>query len=418
MNIIIKNARIINPFGAYNQQIKSIKISNGIINEIADDIAVSDNDLLVDIPNLHISYGWIDSSVSFGEPGYEERETIAHGLEVAAKSGFTHICLNPNTDPVIDNQAGVNLVLSKASGQASTLLPIGALTKNSEGIDMAEMFDMKNAGAVAFGDYKKSMENANLLKISLQYTQNFNARVIAYASDKNIKGKGVVNEGVVSTRLGLKGIPDLAEEIVVARNLYLLEYTGGKMHIPTISTQKSIELIKAAKAKGLDVTCSVAVHHLVLTDEQLDNFDTRYKVAPPLKDETTRQALINAVLDDTIDCITTDHQPWDIEHKKLEFDLAKDGTIGLESAFGALRNVLPLDVIVKKLLGAYTVFTDIIPEITVDTTANLTLFNPDTAYTFTVDNILSKSKNSAFLQQQMKGKVSGIINNNKLIINE
>lgn len=418
MNIIIKNARIIDSFGAYNQQIKSIKISNGIINEIADDIAVSDNDLLVDIPNLHISYGWIDSSVSFGEPGYEERETIAHGLEVAAKSGFTHICLNPNTDPVIDNQAGVNLVLSKASGQASTLLPIGALTKNSEGFDMAEMFDMKNAGAVAFGDYKKSMENANLLKISLQYTQNFNARVIAYASDKNIKGKGVVNEGVVSTRLGLKGIPDLAEEIVVARNLYLLEYTGGKMHIPTISTQKSIELIKAAKAKGLDVTCSVAVHHLVLTDEQLDNFDTRYKVAPPLKDETTRQALINAVLDDTIDCITTDHQPWDIEHKKLEFDLAKDGTIGLESAFGALRNVLPLDVIVKKLLGAYTVFTDIIPEITVDTTANLTLFNPDTAYTFTVDNILSKSKNSAFLQQQMKGKVSGIINNNKLIINE
>lgn len=418
MNIIIKNARIINPFGAYNQQIKSIKISNGIINEIADDIAVSDNDLLVDIPNLHISYGWIDSSVSFGEPGYEERETIAHGLEVAAKSGFTHICLNPNTDPVIDNQAGVNLVLSKASGQASTLLPIGALTKNSVGIDMAEMFDMKNAGAVAFGDYKKSMENANLLKISLQYTQNFNARVIAYASDKNIKGKGVVNEGVVSTRLGLKGIPDLAEEIVVARNLYLLEYTGGKMHIPTISTQKSIELIKAAKAKGLDVTCSVAVHHLVLTDEQLDNFDTRYKVAPPLKDETTRQALINAILDDTIDCITTDHQPWDIEHKKLEFDLAKDGTIGLESAFGALQNVLPLDVIVKKLLGAYTVFTDIIPEITVDTTANLTLFNPDTAYTFTVDNILSKSKNSAFLRQQMKGKVSGIINNNKLIINE
>lgn len=418
MNIIIKNARIIDPLGAYNQQIKSIKISNGIINEIADDIAVSDNDLLVDIPNLHISYGWIDSSVSFGEPGYEERETIAHGLEVAAKSGFTHICLNPNTDPVIDNQAGVNLVLSKASGQASTLLPIGALTKNSEGIDMAEMFDMKNAGAVAFGDYKKSMENANLLKISLQYTQNFNARVIAYASDKNIKGKGVVNEGVVSTRLGLKGIPDLAEEIVVARNLYLLEYTGGKMHIPTISTQKSIELIKAAKAKGLDVTCSVAVHHLVLTDEQLDNFDTRYKVAPPLKDETTRQSLINAVLDDTIDCITTDHQPWDIEHKKLEFDLAKDGTIGLESAFGALQNVLPLDVIVKKLLGAYTVFTDIIPEITVDRTANLTLFNPDTAYTFTVDNILSKSKNSAFLRQQMKGKVSGIINNNKLIINE
>src|SRR5690554_5377341 len=418
MNIIIKNARIINPFGAYNQQIKSIKISNGIINEIADDIAVSDNDLLVDIPNLHISYGWIDSSVSFGEPGYEERETIAHGLEVAAKSGFTHICLNPNTDPVIDNQAGVNLVLSKASGQASTLLPIGALTKNSEGIDMAEMFDMKNAGAVAFGDYKKSMENANLLKISLQYTQNFNARVIAYASDKNIKGKGVVNEGVVSTRLGLKGIPDLAEDIVVARNLYLLEYTGGKMHIPTISTQKSIELIKAAKAKGLDVTCSVAVHHLGLNDEVLNSFDTRYKVMPPLKDEITRKALIDAVLDNTIDCITTDHQPWDIEHKKLEFDLAKDGTIGLESAFGALQNILPLEVVIQKLLGAYKIFTHIEPKIDINSQANLTLFNPDENYTFTTENILSKSKNSAFLQQKMKGKALGTINNNILTINE
>ena len=418
MNIIIKNARIIDPFGSYNYQVKNIKIVDGIITEIADGMAVSEQDTLVDMPNLHVSFGWIDSSVSFGEPGFEERETIAHGLQVAAKSGFTHVCLNPNTHPVIDNQAGVNLVLSKASGQASTLLPIGALTKNSEGVDMAEMFDMKNAGAIAFGDYKKSMENANLLKICLQYTQNFDARVIAFASDKNIKGKGVVSEGVVSTRLGLKGIPDLAEDIVVARNLDLLEYTGGKMHIPTISTPKAVELIRAAKAKGLDVTCSVSVHHLLLTDEQLEQFDTRFKVAPPLKNDTTRKILIQAVLDDTIDCITTDHQPWDIEHKKLEFDLAKDGTIGLESAFGALQNVLPLEVVVKKLLGAYTIFTNTIPEIKENTSANLTFFNPDTTYTFELDAILSKSKNSAFLQQPMKGKILGIINNNKLVINE
>ncbi|HLV46385.1 MAG TPA: dihydroorotase [Flavobacterium sp.] len=418
MNIIIKNARIIDPFGNYNYQVKSIKIVDGNISEIDDNIAVSEQDFLVDLPNLHVSYGWIDSSVSFGEPGYEERETIAHGLEVAAKSGFTHICLNPNTEPIIDNQAGINLVLSKASNQATTLLPIGSLTKNSDGTDMAEMFDMKNAGAIAFGDYKKSMDNANLLKICLQYTQNFDARVIAFALDKNIKGKGVVSEGVVSTQLGLKGIPDLAEDIIVARNLDLLEYTGGKMHIPTISTQKSIELIRAAKAKGLDVTCSVAVHHLLLTDEQLEQFDTRYKVAPPLKNNTTRKALIQAVLDDTIDCITTDHQPWDIEHKKLEFDLAKDGTIGLESAFGALQNVLPLEVIIKKLLGAYTLFTDITPEIKENSVANLTLFNPDVEYTFGLDCILSKSKNSAFLQQPMKGKTLGIINNKKLIINE
>lgn len=418
MNIIIKNARIIAPTGAYHKQVKSIKIIDGVITQIADEIAADSADTLIDLPNLHVSPGWIDSSVSFGEPGFEERETIAHGLDVAAKSGFTHICLNPNTYPIIDNQAGINLVRSKAFGKATTLLPIGALTKNSEGNDMAEMFDMKNSGAIAFGDYKQSMKNANLLKISLQYTQNFDARVIAFASDSDIKGKGVAHEGAISTQLGLKGIPALAEEIVVARNLFLLEYTGGKMHIPTVSTQKSVELIKAAKQKGLDVTCSVSVHHLLLTDEKLQNFDTRYKVNPSLRDENTRQALINAVLDDTIDCITTDHQPWDIEHKKLEFDLAKNGTIGLESAFGALQNVLPLEVVIKKLLGAYTVFIDYQPKISENTIANLTLFNPDIEDIFTTKSILSTAKNSAFLQQPMKGKVIGIINNKQLIINE
>ncbi len=418
MNIIIKNARIIAPTGAYHKQVKSIKIIDGVITQIADEIAADSADTLIDLPNLHVSPGWIDSSVSFGEPGFEERETIAHGLDVAAKSGFTHICLNPNTYPIIDNQAGINLVRSKAFGKATTLLPIGALTKNSEGNDMAEMFDMKNSGAIAFGDYKQSMKNANLLKISLQYTQNFDARVIAFASDSDIKGKGVAHEGAISTQLGLKGIPALAEEIVVARNLFLLEYTGGKMHIPTVSTQKSVELIKAAKQKGLDVTCSVSVHHLLLTDEKLQNFDTRYKVNPSLRDENTRQALINAVLDDTIDCITTDHQPWDIEHKKLEFDLAKNGTIGLESAFGALQNVLPLEVVIKKLLGAYTVFIDYQPKISENTIANLTLFNPYIEDIFTTKSILSTAKNSAFLQQPMKGKVIGIINNKQLIINE
>ena len=181
---------------------------------------------------------------------------------------------------------------------------------------MAEMYDMKQSGAIAFGDYNKSFENANLLKIALQYTQDFDSVVIAYAQDANIKGNGVVNEGVVSTRLGLKGIPNLAEELQVARNLFLLEYTGGKMHIPTISTAKSVALIKEAKTKGLNVSCSVSVHHLTMTDEKLDSFDTRYKVTPPLRTEADRQALLAGVLDNTIDIITSDHNPIDIEHKK------------------------------------------------------------------------------------------------------
>jgi dihydroorotase len=310
----------------------------------------------------------------------------------------------------------VQFVKQKASNTATELLPIGALTKNSDGTDLAELFDMKNAGAIAFGDYGKSISNANLLKIGLQYVQDFDGLVIAFCQDEKIKGNGVVNEGIVSTRLGLKGIPNLAEELIVARNLFLLEYTGGKLHIPTVSTAKSVELIREAKNKGLQVTCSVAVHHLVLTDEKLDGFDTRYKVAPPLRTNNDRMALIKGILDDTIDVITTDHNPIDIEHKKMEFDLAKNGTIGLESAFGALLTVLPLDKIVAKLTSARTIFKINTTEIAEGSNANITLFTTESDWIFTKENIISKSKNSAFLGTKMKGKAIGIYNKGKLIL--
>ena len=246
--------------------------------------------------------------------------------------------------------------------------------------------------------------------------QDFDGLVIAFSQDEKIKGNGVAHEGIVSTRLGLKGIPSLAEELVIARNLFLLEYTGGKLHIPTISTAKSVELIKDAKAKGLHVSCSVAVHHLVLTDEKLREFDTRLKVSPPLRDEKTRKALVKGVLDGTIDMITSDHNPIDIEHKKMEFDLAKNGTIGLESAFGALLNVLPLDVIISNLTNGKATFGIENSAIKEGAAADLTFFNPNLEWTFGKENILSKSKNSAFLGEKMIGKVYGIYNNGKLVL--
>jgi dihydroorotase len=371
---------------------------------------------VVNIPNLHVSKGWMDSSVSFGEPGYEDRETIENGLQVAAKSGFTAVALQPNSNPTIDNQSQVRFVLDRAKHQATTLYPIGALTKGSEGTDLAELFDMKNAGAIAFGDYKKALQNANLQKIALQYVQDFDGMLIAFCQDSTLKGSGIANEGAVSTKLGLKGIPALAEELHVARNLFLLEYTGGKMHIPTISTQGSIQLIKEAKAKGLQVTCSVAVHNLVFNDEMLMGFDSRYKVLPPLREEATRKALIAAVSDGTIDCITSDHNPLDIEHKKLEFDLAKDGTIGLESAFGALLTLLPLESIVEKLVSSKLIFNIENPSIAIGNKADISLFTTEDQWLFEKENILSKSKNSAFLGQKMKGKAVGIYNNGQLII--
>ncbi|MNP93135.1 Dihydroorotase [compost metagenome] len=416
MKIIIREAKIIDPKSPFHNKTADILIVDGFIKKIGTTLPNTENAEEVKLPNLHVSQGWFDSSVSLGEPGFEDRETIANGLDVAAKSGFTAIALQPNSFPVIDNQSQVNFVLNKANGFATQLFPIGALTKESEGKDMAELYDMKNAGAVAFGDYNKSLDNANLLKIALQYVQDFDGLVIAFAQDDKIKGNGVANEGIVSTRLGLKGIPNLAEELQIARNLFLLEYTGGKLHIPTISTAKSVQLIKEAKAKGLQVSCSVAVHHLVLTDATLEGFDTRYKVSPPLRTEADRQALLEGVLNGTIDMITTDHNPIDIEHKKMEFDTAKNGTIGLESAFGALMTVLPTETIIEKLTAGKSTFgieTQIIEE---GSKANITLFNPEDSSIFSNALILSKSKNSAFLGVEMKGKVYGILNQNQLIL--
>ncbi|MFV5685330.1 dihydroorotase [Flavobacterium sp. GB2R13] len=416
MNIIIREAKIIDSKSPFHNKTVDILIVDGFIKKIGKSLPNLEKADEVKLDNLHVSQGWFDSSVSLGEPGYEDRETISNGLDVAARSGFTAIALQPNSFPIIDNQSQVNFVVNKALGFATQLFPIGALTKQSEGKDMAELYDMKKAGAIAFGDYNKSLDNANLLKIALQYVQDFDGLVIAFTQDCNIKGNGVANEGIVSTRLGLKGIPNLAEELQIARNLFLLEYTGGKLHIPTISTKKSVQLIKEAKANGLNVTCSVAVHNLILTDEKLEEFDTRYKVSPPLRTETDRKALLKGIKDGTIDMITSDHNPIDIEHKKMEFDTAKNGTIGLESAFGALMTVLPLETVIEKLTSGKSTFGIDIQTINEGSKANITLFNPEPKSIFTKSSILSKSKNSAFLGTEIKGKVYGIVNQGKIIL--
>lgn len=416
MNVIFKNATIVDATQEFHNKKVDLKIENGIITQIETQIPSAAGFEEVSLENLHISQGWFDSSVSFGEPGYEDRETIANGLRTAASSGFTAVALQPNALPVVDNQAGVTFVKSRAAGAVTSLYPIGALTKNSEGKDLAEMYDMQRAGAVAFGDYQKSLSNANLLKIGLQYAQDFDGLVVAFCQDQNIKGNGVVHEGIVSTTLGLKGIAPLAEELEVARNLYLLKYTGGKLHLPTISTAKSVELIREAKAAGFDVTCSVAVHQLVLTDAVLVDFDTRYKVLPPLRDEAHRAALIAAVADGTIDFVTSDHNPLDLEHKKMEFDGAKFGTIGLESAFGALMQVFDLETVIRVLTAGKARFSVAAAPIQVGSPASLTLFNPEGNAIFSKFDVLSKSKNSAFFGVELQGSAYGVYNNNQMLL--
>ncbi|RAJ12026.1 dihydroorotase [Olleya aquimaris] len=416
MNVLIKTATIIDPSSKFHNQTCDVLIEKGKISKIAKSIKNTNNYKTIDLENLHLSQGWFDSSVCFGEPGFEDRETIENGLKTAAKSGFASVALQANTNPIIDSNADVAFLLSKAQNHAVNLLPIGALTKNSESVDLAELFDMKNAGAVAFSDYKKPIKNPNLLKIALQYASNFGGLVCSFPLDTQIAGKGMVNEEFTSTSLGLKGSPNLAEAMQVARDLFLLEYTGGKLHIPTISTAESVELIRQAKAKKLDVSCSVAIHNLCLTDSVLEQFDTNYKVNPPLRTQTDIDALIEGLKDGTIDMVTSDHNPLTIEDKNVEFDHAAYGTIGLESAFGALNNLFSTKKTIQLLTKGKSRFGQDQTTINEGEIANLTLFNPNTKYAFAETNIVSKSKNSAFLGQELKGTVYGIIANNKTVL--
>jgi len=418
MNVLLRSARIIDSNSKFHNQKMDILIKNGIISDIGKNLDLPKNYKEIQLKNLHVSNGWFDTSVSLGEPGFEERENIEHGLEVAARSGFTKIALNPNTHPVIDNKSSVEFLIQKSINSPVDLYPIANLSQGAQGKDMAELFDMKNSGAIAFGDYNKSLANANLLKIALLYAQNFEGIVMSFPEDAEIGSHGLVNESENTTRLGLNSIPNLSEELQIARDLALLEYTGGKLHIPTISTAKAVKLIKEAKKKGLDVSCSVAAHHIFLTDKEIESFDTNFKVKPPLRSNKDVNSLIKGLKNGTIDMIVSDHNPIDIENKNVEFENGYYGTIGLESLFGSVRQKLELEEIIDCLTMKPKQRFDLpLSVIENETQANLTLFDPDAEYIFEKNNILSKSKNSAFLGKNLKGRVYGIVSNNKIVLN-
>ena len=417
MNILIKAAIIVDASTKHHLKKRDVLIEKGKITKIAKTISNSDQFKEIKLPNLHLSQGWFDTSVSFGEPGFEERETLQNGLITAAKSGFTHVAVNSNTNPVTDNKSTIHFLKSQANNNAVSLYAVGALTAGSNGKDLAELFDMENEGASCFYDYKTPVKNPNLLKIALQYSQTFDGLIQSFPFESSIAKQGNVNEDTNSTKLGLKGIPNLAEELQIIRDLYILEYTGGKLHIPTISTKKSVALIKDAKNKGLKVTCSVSINNLILTDDVLENFDSNYKLQPPLRTAKDIKALIKGLNEGTIDAVTSDHNPIDIENKKIEFDHALYGSIGLESCFGALNNTLDIEKAIKYLTGLKEDFKIQINSINEGNNADITLFNPEEQWVFNEKNILSKSKNSALLGRKLKGKVYGVIANKKMVLN-
>ena len=415
--ILLKNATIIDATSTLNGKKRDVLIKNGKIEKIASSIENSEAKI-IQKDNLHLSIGWIDTSVSLGEPGFEERQTLKNGIKAAAAGGFTTIMLNPNNQPNPQDQSGVMYLKNVTANQAVSILPVGSFTLHQDGEHLAELYDMQKAGAVSFYDFKHEVTNANLLKVGLQYTSSFNGVVQSYPQNKDIAGKGMVNEDVVSTNLGLKSMPSLAEELQIARDLRIAAYTKGRLHIPTVSTTEGLKLIKEYKKSSQNVSCSVSIHHLTLSSNELESFDANFKLQPPLRDEKEVKQLQKFLNTDVIDVVTSDHMPLTIEHKDLEFDRATAGTIGMESAFGALNNLIATDKAVELLTNGYAVFNQERPQIEEGQIANLTIFEPDTSYTFEKSNIVSTSKNSAFLGKTMKGKVIGIINNKKALWNE
>jgi len=417
MALLIKSAKVIDSKSTYHGKKKDILIDGKKISEINYKIANGSHEI-IDVENLHISPGWFDSSVSFGEPGFEERETLKNGCYSAGMSGFTDILLNSNTSPVIDTKADISFIKSKSKEYLTNVHPVGAFTVKSKSNELAELKDMQDTGAVSFYDYKKPISNPNLLKTALLYSQSFDGLIMSFPGNLDISKKGIINEGIISTSYGISGIPSLAEKLQLSRDIQILEYAGGKLHIPTISCKSSVDLIRNAKSKGLDISCSVAIHNLIFNEDKLKDFDTRFKVLPPLRTELDRKALIKGVEDGTIDMVTSDHFPVDIENKKMDIDNSFFGTIGLESFFGSLLNIFSLEKCISILNSGKSRFG--INENTIEEgeVANFSLFNPNTGYIFDKNHIHSKSKNSAFLGIKMKGKPLGIIVGDSFLINE
>ncbi len=414
MSTLIKSAKIVDPGSKNHLQKKNILIDeNGIIKKISSESAKAKT--VIEGSDLHVSIGWFDMKANFNDPGLEQKEDLNTGRLAAAAGGFTEVALVPNTNPVIQSKNDVKYLQSGNKNELVQLHAIGAITKNCQGEDLTEMIDMHHAGAVAFSDGNKPIWNTDILLKTLQYLQKFDGLLINLPEDKYLTFFGTMHEGPTSTMLGLKGIPSLSEELIVKRDLKLLDYAGGKIHFSNISTRDALKIIKKAKQKDKNATCDVAVTHLLFDDRILVEYDSNFKVNPPLREEKDKKALLRGLMDEVIDVIVSSHEPHDEECKKLEFDLADFGMATIQTFFPMLlratNNKDWIDLIPKFTTNPRKILGMEIPEIKTGEAANLTVFDPGELWSLDATNNFSRSKNSPFYNQQLKGKAVAVINN-------
>jgi dihydroorotase len=421
MKLLIRKATIIDPNSPYHRKLVDVFIENDKITSIGSALKLK-ADQTVEMDGAYLSPGWVDIGVQTGDPGFEHREDLRSVSAAAAAGGFTTIAAQPNTEPVVDNKSGVNYLLQQSKGQLVDVLPIGAMTVGCKGNDITEMIDMRKAGAIAFSDGDHPLQDNGMMLRALQYVKAFSGIVINQPLDQAIALNGEMHEGVVSASLGLKGIPNLAEDLIVQRDIYLTEYADSRLHLANISTSHSVELVRRAKAKGLRVSCSVAALNLAFDDRSLVEFDSAFKVMPPLRAQEDIASLKQGLKDGIIDLISSNHVPLEEEQKKLEFPYAGFGAIGLETTYAivntALDGLLSTDELIAKLSSNPRRIFEL-PEITIreGAKANLTWFHPTLTWTFNRNNIYSRSLNTPLLGQQLRGRVLGVVNNGKAFFN-
>jgi len=422
MDVLYKQIRILSPSKKLPRKKVDLLISNGIIKKIADKIRTPKGAKVLEYPNAFCSIGWMDVGVHCGEPGFESRETLQTIRSAAANGGFTSIIVSPDLHPVIDNKSQVAFIKSENANSAVNILPMGSISLAGKGENISEMMDMHEAGAVAFTDGKSSIQSGGLIQRALHYAKSFDGLIYNQPNDSSVSGDGQMHEGSISTMLGLPGIPNLAEELMLKRDLDICAYTDSKLHCANISTANSVSLIKAAKKSGLKVSASTPIMNLCYNQDSLRDFDVNFKVFPPLRDNKDQKALLKGLTDGTIDFISSNHQPLEEEAKKVEFPYASFGTTGIETIFPLVVSLLSdkftlVDAITKLAYNSREVFGLSIPKIAEGEAANICVFNPAEVWTYDKSNLKSKSKNSPFIGQELTGRVYSVYNQGVLVEN-